>query len=260
MYRNTVFAPFRFIAPLWNTAGEQSGGSGGEAEADTGATTEQPDTALNGADTASEEKSEETSTTALDGGTAEGEDNSTGEGEGDDASDEDESEEGDSEVPETYEVTVDMPEGMELDTGLLEALTPEFKKLGLNNDQANELIGIYAEKQAEAMAAQVESVANVFKGWMDTAKADKEIGGENWERTLQRSNAVLREFGTPELIDELLVGQGVGNHPELIRFVDRIAAAISDDTFQTGKQTDTSEKADTAHTWYAATTPTSKKG
>lgn len=58
-------------------------------------------------------------------------------------------------APEEYEAFT-MPEGMEADSALLESASPVFKELGLNQDQAQKLVDIYAQAQANQKKAVQE--------------------------------------------------------------------------------------------------------
>lgn len=239
--------------PVFAPADEGTGGAtdtkdtGGDAGADA--------TGIANADDQGAAPKEEQGT-VLDGGTAKGQDNSDGGEEDGDKAGEAEGEK--PEVPESYEFT-DLPGGMELDATLTEAVSPVFKELGLTQDQASKLVQAYAGVMANQAQAMADQVTEMVKGWVDTAKADKEIGHNNWQRSVDAANAVLRKFGTPELVQEVMVNQGMGNHPEVIRLLARIGLSVSDDTLITGEQTDTAQ-APLEAVWYGETTPTSKKG
>jgi hypothetical protein len=195
--------------------------------------------------------------TALNGGTAEGEDN-TGEDDGEGKKDgEDEAE---AEVPEEYDFSeVELPEGMEIDAAFAEAATPVLKELGLNQEQANKMAALYATQMQAQAEANMAAVKELIGGWVKTAKADTEVGGANWDESVRLGNAALRQFGTPELIQDVMVDQGLGNHPEVIRFMARIGKHVASDNAPTGNETETAPPAP-EETWYGATTPTSKKG
>lgn len=62
-------------------------------------------------------------------------------------------------APETYEAFT-MPEGIEADSALIESASPVFKELGLNQEQAQKLVDIYAQAQA----AQQKSVQEFWNG------------------------------------------------------------------------------------------------
>lgn len=168
--------------------------------------------------------------------------------------------EDDGDVPEAYDFTDVLPEGTEIDQGLLDAVTPVFKDLGLTQEKASALTKAYAEAQAAQAEAMNEQITEIVSGWRKEAMADKEIGGDNWAQTTKVGNALVKKFGDKALVDEILVGAGYGNHPAMIRFLSRIGSQFSDDTFVTGEHIDTSEPMAKEVAWYGATTPTEKKG
>ena len=131
-------------------------------------------------------------------------------------------------VPEAYSFKA--PEGTEYDPEILESFSGAAKEAGLTQDAAQKLI----EKMAPALAArQVDQVQAIHKEWLDTSTADKEFGGEKLAQNLGVARKALENFGTPEL-RSLLDETGLGNHPEVIRFMFRAGKAISEDKFVGG--------------------------
>jgi len=249
-------------APLWDKEGEGAGGATGNTGGDAGTGVGENTGIANADDQGGEGGGTgdgDGDDVALNGGTADGQDNSSGEEDGDNDGEGEGAGEG--EVPEAYDFSgIELPEGMELDTEMAEAMSPAFKDLGLTQDQANKLVGVYAERMQKQMEANVDAAKELVTGWKDTAKADQEIGGNNWKASVDAANAAIRKFGTPELVQDVMVGQGMGNHPEVIRMFARIGKAIADDRTITGEGTETGGEISKAEAWYGATTPKSKKG
>jgi len=137
-------------------------------------------------------------------------------------------------VPEKYELTA--PEGMTLAAADIDAATPIFKELGLSNEQANKLIPLAAQMaqriQDKANQEILASVATDRKAWLDTARADPEIGGANWDTTMQVSASALDQLGFPKgsPFRVLLNESGLGNHPEMIRAFAKVGKAIGEDS------------------------------
>jgi len=141
--------------------------------------------------------------------------------------------EGDHEVPETYEL--EAPGGFSIDPQALAAATPVFRELGLSNEQANKLMPVAAKFAAglsDKLNAQILSQVHADrKAWLDTAMADREIGGANWKQTLAKGAFALDNLGFPKgspfrvLLDE----SGLGNHPEMIRAWAKVGRAIGED-------------------------------
>lgn len=131
------------------------------------------------------------------------------------------------EVPESYELQ--MPEGIELDKASAEEFTTIAKELKLDQAAAQKLADI-AAKQAQR---QVEAHTKLVESWVESVKADKDIGGDKLEENLGIARKALDTFGTPELRD-VLNASGLGNHPEVIKAFVKAGKAISEDKFVAG--------------------------
>lgn len=131
-------------------------------------------------------------------------------------------------VPEDGKYALTMPDGVELDTELADALGPEFKDLGLTNAQAQKLVDKYVEIQTGRETGKAKAWGERVQGWADDAKADKEIGGDKWDGTVKDATRFISKMGTPEL-KEFLNASGGGNHPELIRIFAKAGALIKED-------------------------------
>jgi hypothetical protein len=138
-------------------------------------------------------------------------------------------------IPDTYELAA--PEGVTLDPVSIEEATPVFKELGLTNEQANKLVPIAAQMaqrfQDQANQQILSQVAADRKAWLDTAKADPEIGGAKWNETLTVAASALDQLGFAKgspfrvLLDE----SGLGNHPDMIRAFSKVGRAIGESGF-----------------------------
>ena len=131
-------------------------------------------------------------------------------------------------APETYEFKA--PEGRAFDPEVIAEYSKVAKELNLSQEAAQRVLDSVGPKLAERQAAQIEAVRN---GWADSSKADKEFGGEKLSENLGIAKRALDQFGTAELRD-LLNESGLGNHPEVIRFMYRAGKAISEDKVITG--------------------------
>lgn len=136
-------------------------------------------------------------------------------------------------APEKYE-DFKMPDGVEVDKTLLEKAVPLFKEANLPQEMAQKLVDMYAAQVAEQAKAQQETWGKVREDWVSTAKADKEIGGDNWDGKVSDAKLALDKFGTPEL-RKALNDFGMGDHPEVIRIFSRIGALVKDDKLHLGQ-------------------------
>lgn len=136
-------------------------------------------------------------------------------------------------VPEAYELTA--PEGMAIDTDLLEEATPIFKELGLSNEQANTILPVAKSLMEKTQQATVQSMIDAGnqqrKAWLDAAKADEQIGGNKWDASIDSAGRALDALGHPEGSDfrTALNETGFGNHPEMIRIFARIGEMVGED-------------------------------
>lgn len=131
-------------------------------------------------------------------------------------------------VPEDGKYDLKMPEGIELDQALLDAIAPEFKELNLTQAQAQKLADKFIETQQARAEKQGEAWSATITKWVDDAKADKEIGGDKWDSTKADAQRAIKTLGTPAL-GEYLNASGGGNHPELIRLMAKVGAMLKED-------------------------------
>jgi Ca2+-binding RTX toxin-like protein len=230
---NTLIACDPFILTI-EGEGDTGAGGGGDTGAGTGGGGD------GAADGAGDDGGDTGDQSALGGA---GDDSSTG-GEGDDTAAGGEGDdtaaggEGDDTVdatgaPDTYELKP--PEGMELDTDAIAVAEPIFRELNLSNEQANKLVGVYAElgkKATEKVATMIaETDAQVRKDWLNEAKDADDIGKAKWNETLNLSARALDALGYPKgsPFRKLLDDSGLGNHPEMIRAFRKIGEAVTED-------------------------------
>lgn len=142
------------------------------------------------------------------------------------------------EAPETYELKA--PEGRTLDAEGMKLFTDTFKKLGLTNDGAQVLIDPafdfvdrVTEQTQNAMMAQV---AETRANWAKESEADAEIGGANFEKSKALCGRMFDKFGWKDggAFRTFLNDTGMGNHPEMIRAMVKVAQATGEDSFERG--------------------------
>ena len=129
--------------------------------------------------------------------------------------------------PDTYADFV-MPEGVEVDAALLTEAAPLFKELGLNQDQAQKLVDFQAKQAKAGSQSQVDTFNQLMNDWQEQSKSDKEFGGDKFDENVGIARAAVDKFGTPEL-KQLLEEHGVGNHPEVIRFMVKVGKLTAED-------------------------------
>lgn len=202
-------------------------GSGEGQSADATTTTTEGATLLTGAEGEASKTAEGAEAGAK--GADAGQEDKSKQGEGDDgkkeAGDDKAKDDKPAGPPEKYEFT--MPDGMELDTELAEKVDPVLRELNLTNEQANKLAGAFAEYRASEAQRQSDAYTQQVEDWGKSARDDKEFGGATFDENVKFAQKAIGQFGTPEL--KALLEDGLGNHPELIRFAYRIGKSIGED-------------------------------
>ena len=131
-------------------------------------------------------------------------------------------------APDKYEFNAkvaDAPE--ELDPEVLTAFGDVAKELNLPQEAAQKVL----DKVAPVIQAKQAKVVEQTKvEWANQSKSDQEFGGESLNDSLDVAKTSLDTFGT-DALKSLLQETGLGNHPEVIRFMYRAGKAISEDSY-----------------------------
>ena len=137
-------------------------------------------------------------------------------------------------APESYEFQAIEGGDLEVDSVPVQAFSEAAKELNLTQEQAQSVL----DKVAPALKQQNEDyINNVRSEWVESVKSDPEIGGDQLQENLGKAVRVLDAFGSPEF-KSLLGETGLGDNPEMIRFLYRAYQDIGEDRFLTGSQTD----------------------
>ncbi|SNR73743.1 hypothetical protein SAMN05192560_0777 [Methylobacillus rhizosphaerae] len=139
-------------------------------------------------------------------------------------------------APESYDFKA--PEGQAFDEGVISAFSEVAKELNLSQDNAQKVL----DKMAPVIQQQqVQQLSQARAAWVETVKADKEIGGDKLNENLAIAQRGIKHVGSPELTT-LLNESGLGDHPEVIRTFVRIGKLFSEDGFVAGKPAAHSQK------------------
>lgn len=143
-------------------------------------------------------------------------------------------------IPEKYEIN--LGEGVKVDTGALEAMTPIFKEIGLTQENAQKLVSSfneYASKAAkEFTARQAQENETQYQQFLKEEEA-KHIGAlkKEWGSEFEPNTKALHKAysdiasrieGGAE-VTQLLKQTGLGNHPGFARLFLKIAPLIRED-------------------------------
>lgn len=142
-------------------------------------------------------------------------------------------------VPDKYELSV--PDGFEaIDSDVLAEATPVLKELNLTNEEADKLVPIAADLVKKTMdraeAAITDRAIQNRKDWAEAFDKDPEIGGANKAKTIANAARAFDHYGIKqgEGVRQLLEESGLGNHPDLIRFVARVGRDLAEGTHDRG--------------------------
>jgi len=135
--------------------------------------------------------------------------------------------EGSDEVPDTYADFV-MPDGVTLDETLAAEALPIFKEMGATQEQAQKLMDIAAKQVQASSQKQFDDFDQLLKDWRTQSENDGEFGGDKFDENVKVAQNAVNKYGTPEL-QQLLKDHGMGNHPEVIRFMVRVGRTLKED-------------------------------
>jgi hypothetical protein len=135
-------------------------------------------------------------------------------------------------APEEY-ADFEAPDGVTLNAEKIDKLKEFSKAKNLTQAEAQGLVDMAVELQAEQNQAFADQIIEQRAAWREQAQADPEFGGKAFATNLPIAVAGRDRFGTPELT-ELLNQSGLGDHPEVIRLFYRVGKATGEHDFVNG--------------------------
>lgn len=136
------------------------------------------------------------------------------------------------------------PEGMTVDAAMIEQAMPLFKEAGINQAQSQKFVDLYAAKMQEVEQGKLDTFNQLRQDWVKQSKSDPDFGGDKFDENIASAKAALDKFGTPEL-SKLLDDFGVGDHPEMIRFMVSVGRLTQEDTPGNGARMSLGQKSTT---------------
>lgn len=116
-----------------------------------------------------------------------------------------------------------LPDGAVADEAIKLEFLPIVKELGLSQKGAQKLVDF----KSKLDTLQLKNWSNHLVELKATAQKDPEIGGAKYQPAVAQAKAAIAKFGTPGL-RKMFNDYGVGNHPEMIRFMAKIGAATGE--------------------------------
>jgi hypothetical protein len=113
----------------------------------------------------------------------------------------------------------------------------EYARLqGFTKEQAEELVKSQEETVKSLLDTQQKELIAKSEKWVEDIRADKEIGQDNFNKSMEFAARAINKFATQEL-KETLNATRLGDYPELVRMMARVGAAMADDTFVSSSET-----------------------
>lgn len=113
----------------------------------------------------------------------------------------------------------------------LESIRNLAKEAKFSAEQAQKVVDAYgpALKAAVAQAEQLQKIEAERKEWPAQLRADKEIGGANYDASMKLAGQALTQFGGKDLA-ALMQAHGLGDNPLLVKFCVRVGKALGEDS------------------------------
>lgn len=138
-------------------------------------------------------------------------------------------------APEKYEPFT-LPDGMEIDSEAMTEFQTIAKELNLSQEKAQKLVDLQTKREQATAEANQKAFENLVTGWLEDARNDKEIGGNKFDETVNVAKEAIEKFAPDAAkFRQMLSETGIGNHPEMIRYLAKVGEAISNDSIHLGR-------------------------
>jgi hypothetical protein len=126
-------------------------------------------------------------------------------------------------------IKLELPNDSKLAQSDIDRIAATARERGLSQEQATALL-TEADTAARGFEGRLlESVKAKHTEWVAAVAADPELGGAKLETTKALAQRTVDKFMSQSLRDELKT-TGYGDHPELVRFLAKVGAALGEDT------------------------------
>lgn len=122
---------------------------------------------------------------------------------------------------EAYDIKT--PEGYDVDEEIKGEFTTAAKEIGLSQKGVERLVAIQTKMQEN----QAARTAAMVKDWDKQTRADKEIGGKDFEANAASAREFLSQFADED-VNVLLDRTGLGNHPAVVKMFVRAGKAMGE--------------------------------
>jgi hypothetical protein len=123
-----------------------------------------------------------------------------------------------------------IPEGFEVQAELSDKFLEILNGDSSPQDRANALLALHGETINAALEADSKAWNTMQTEWRDAAKADPDVGGDKLQSTLNNVGKLLDEFGDKE-VRGVFDLTGAGNNVHMLKFLNKIADALTEGSF-----------------------------
>jgi hypothetical protein len=134
-----------------------------------------------------------------------------------------------------------VPEGYELDAGVVAEAAPLFKELGLDQTQAQKLVDFYSKHALGASKQALDAYQNTRTEWVEGMKSDpvlgKLVGKDGAFGTdsplMTTINQALDGLQNPKLVSDFRAAvdlTGAGDNPAIVRVIYALASMVTEGT------------------------------
>jgi hypothetical protein len=141
----------------------------------------------------------------------------------------------------TEEIVLKAPEGSDLSQAEIDEVLNLAKENNLTQEQAQKIVDARASSISGYVSRTMDKHKEQIKAWGESIKADKELGGENYSKTVELAKRAIDKYASPAL-KKALDDSGYGNHPELVRVFKRFGETISDSKMVHGSKSQATAK------------------
>lgn len=133
-------------------------------------------------------------------------------------------------IPEKYELKI--PDGSLLDPKRIEAISEYAKEQKLSNEEAQAMLTRESTAVTEHVQAQRSELKTQSEKWLSEAHADKEIGGDKFNESVEVAHRAMSEFFPGTQIKEFMNVTGFGNRADIIKGFLRMGRLMQDAKIQ----------------------------
>jgi hypothetical protein len=126
------------------------------------------------------------------------------------------------------EIEIKLPDGVKVDTAVLEQFKGIAKEVGISGDVAGKLVAWEVARSEKLAGEQVAAWDKQSDDWYEALRSDPDMGGKNFDANAVLVQRAVARFGGPELVADLQ-RLGIENLPSLARAFWRIGQAVAED-------------------------------